>query len=252
MLPDEPENDCIPAPPGLVGWWRGEIDTRDYAGHNDGRATGILDFVPGVVGQAFVFDGDKTSLRIPKNDALPIGDAPRTVEFWMFTIPESWKTPIFDWGNGRDRSIFGLTTVSYPILSFWTRGGIDIKFSAAGDSVVGWRHIALTYDGKKTFTAYVNGKVSVVKELPGPLNTTATDITIGGTGLHDWYFIGALDEFSIYNRALTAEEIVAIYEAGDGGKCLPGQARKHKVPIPGAKQVSWPMTRAGNQTLRKK
>ena len=34
-------------------------------------------------------------------------------------------------------------------------------------------------------------------------------------------FTGKLDEVSIYNRALSASEIAAIYNAGAAGKCLP-------------------------------
>jgi hypothetical protein len=36
-----------------------------------------------------------------------------------------------------------------------------------------------------------------------------------------YFFNGLLDEVSIYNRALTASEIQAIYAAGSGGKCPP-------------------------------
>jgi hypothetical protein len=37
----------------------------------------------------------------------------------------------------------------------------------------------------------------------------------GGSG---YYFAGLVDEASIYNRALTASEIQADYEAGKGSK----------------------------------
>jgi hypothetical protein len=43
--------------------------------------------------------------------------------------------------------------------------------------------------------------------------------TVCGDCVGNRYFNGAIDEPSIYNRALTASEVLAIYQAGSAGKC---------------------------------
>src|SRR5207248_1811483 len=39
--------------------------------------------------------------------------------------------------------------------------------------------------------------------------------------LGDQYFKGLVDEFTVYNRALSSYEVLAIYNAGSTGKCVP-------------------------------
>ena len=54
--------------------------------------------------------------------------------------------------------------------------------------------------------------------------TLAEPMTIGAgesapTGVLGGFFDGEIDELSEYNRALSADEIRAIYQAGIAGKC---------------------------------
>jgi len=44
-------------------------------------------------------------------------------------------------------------------------------------------------------------------------------LNIGRNPSYGEYFGGAIDEVTVYNRALSAEEIAAIYNAGSAGKC---------------------------------
>src|ERR1035438_7520122 len=54
-----------------------------------------------------------------------------------------------------------------------------------------------------------------------PQDYGTNDLFFGSSGQSDWdhKFAGTLDEVSLYNRALTASEIAAIYAADAGGKC---------------------------------
>jgi hypothetical protein len=56
-----------------------------------------------------------------------------------------------------------------------------------------------------------------------PLDYDTTPLFIGTTGTWPPYldmFGGMVDEVSIYNRALSPDEIAAIYNAGSAGKCV--------------------------------
>ena len=86
-----------------------------------------------------------------------------------------------------------------------------------------WHHVAGVYDGANMFL-YVDGTLDVSQPATGSIAQNSAPLRIGanasdgedGTG---YYFNGLIDEVSIYNRALTASEIQAIYTAGSGGKC---------------------------------
>ena len=46
-----------PLLPGLIGWWPGENSAIDLINENDGASSNGPSYAPGIVGQAFSFDG---------------------------------------------------------------------------------------------------------------------------------------------------------------------------------------------------
>ena len=52
--------------------------------------------------------------------------------------------------------------------------------------------------------------------------------------------LGGLDEVSIYNRALSASEVVAIYNAGSAGKCPSAPPPTNCAPAPSGLTSWWP------------
>ena len=82
-----------------------------------------------------------------------------------------------------------------------------------------WSHVAVTRTGG-AYTLYYNG--SQVSSGAGASWTGSTaPLQFGydpGSGQH---FNGLLDEVSIYDRALSSNEVAAIYAAGSAGKCKP-------------------------------
>src|SRR5262249_51151918 len=69
-----------------------------------------------------------------------------------------------------------------------------------------------------TLNLYVNGKLDGTAGASGTIATSTQPLRIGGdeTG---WFFNGLVDEASLYDRALSASEIQAIYNADAAGKC---------------------------------
>jgi hypothetical protein len=80
--------------------------------------------------------------------------------------------------------------------------------------VQNFRFVTVTYDGSK-LVFYSNGEKISEHSITGSVNSTASPIYIGvdfpGS---DNYYKGILDEIRIYNRALTEDEIRALYEQG--------------------------------------
>ncbi len=90
----------------------------------------------------------------------------------------------------------------------------------------GWQHVALTYDTNSGIAnLYLNGLTNNLPLVSSTLGRfvprTFGDVYLGyhpGTGTNSLCFSGGLDEFSLYDRALSPCEVGAIYGAGMRGK----------------------------------
>jgi hypothetical protein len=232
--------DCVPPPSGLVSWWRGENSTADAADGNNGTiaGTGTVTYGPGVVGQAFVFDGthrDRVNLRNPTN--LRLEDF--TLEAWVKR--SSPTVTSFDvlgadgsvsgdgaviFGYGRGGYGFGLANNGRMFLS---RIDLDGLFSVPLVTDTNWHHLAVTKSGVSA-VFYVDGVAQATPAYVHPASYTFDDgtcvcsaaVSIGSRGdARGGTFFGMIDEPAVFNRALTASEIQAIYNAGSAGKCVP-------------------------------
>lgn len=103
-------------------------------------------------------------------------------------------------------------------LESWINNANQL-ISATAVSLNQWSHVALVYDGSNR-TFYING----VPAGGGSAPTVAPDnapSAIGTVATIDSRssFNGIIDEVSLYSRALSANNIAAIYLAGAYGKC---------------------------------
>src|SRR3990167_3026800 len=77
-----------------------------------------------------------------------------------------------------------------------------------------WSHVVATFDGA-AMQIYINGVANGAPTLaPGTVNytVTTTSVTIGGISE---FFAGSLDDVRMYNRALSAAEVLALYQEYD-------------------------------------
>jgi hypothetical protein len=93
-----------------------------------------------------------------------------------------------------------------------------------------WHHVASTYDGA-TIRLYVDGQLESSFARSGTIPAGTSPLAIGARpGVN--YYAGLMDEFTIYNRALTPFEIKATYDAAPGGRCGAGQLAAVNEPPP--------------------
>ena len=213
---------CAPAPSGLVGWWPAEGNAHDVVGTNNGTLVNGVTFTNGMVGQAFSFDGVSSYVSIPDSPSLDTCVSGITVETW---IKLNQLTADPDW-----EGIVTKGNTSWRLMA--TAGAKTVYFAATGASpedVYGsrnvrdgqWHHVAGVYDGTN-MSLYVDGTLDVSRAATGSISQNSSPVYIGGNvAMTGYIFDGLIDEASIYNRALTASEIQAIYAAGSGGKCAP-------------------------------
>lgn len=111
-----------------------------------------------------------------------------------------------------------------PTFSFWReRAGVaNDYYNYVTTLTTGtWYHIAITYTGS-TLQGYING-VAVGAGASSSGNGSGTNdnhFILGGisngVGGSNWSPDGKLDEWGVWNRALSASEIAELYNAGAG------------------------------------
>jgi hypothetical protein len=215
-------------PSGLVSWWPGEGDANDIVSTNNGVLQGAISFAAGEVGQAFVFDGSSTSVQVPASSNLNVGLAGGfTLETWIkpVDIYDHIVENLFEWNNGVHVSVsVGAFGDLYANIIDTTGGyhAIDSVGGIVATNVL--QHVALTYD-KTTGVAvlYLNGVAVTNQNLGSFTPQTSYDLYFGKRPSGPFtgsYFNGLMDEISIYNRALSSNEVASIYDAGSNGKCV--------------------------------
>ena len=216
---------CEPDPSGLIDWWRAEGDATDSIGTNGGTLQGTAGFAPGEVGQAFSFDGSSGFVSIPDSPSLDSFSDSITIEAWIrsgkLTSNPGWEGLVCK-GNSSWR-LMGTSESSTVYVAF---NGVSPNelFGTRNVNDEQWHHVAATYDGS-TISIYVDGTLDVSEPASGSIIQTSDGLTIGdNAGQTGLFWNGLIDEVSLYNRALSVDEIAAIYAAGEGGKCF--------VPVP--------------------
>ena len=211
----------VPLPSGAVAWWRAENDARDAVGGHDGTLENGAGFAAGEVGQGFSFDGVDDFVQVPVTTGLPVGNAPRTIELWFCTTKDlttSTESSLIQYGTTSNDRMFGLITSGNAPGRLYFFG---YNNNLAGTTVLEpnqWYHGAVTYDGAR-LNLYLNGQLEASKAADLDTLIDENGLTIGyrpdASGAR---WTGLLDELTIYNRALTAEEVQALYQAQNVGK----------------------------------
>lgn len=234
-----PAQNCDPAPAGLIGWWPGDGGANTIAGTNNGILEGgATASTPGIVDTAFLFDGTNGFVMIP--DAPILHPTNLTIEAWVRC--DLLDTPSINSYPGQQYIVFHQNTQMFDFEGFALAKDREPRFTGTNDTwafdvtctngeevfvesltVVRtnvWYHLAGVY-GPGFIQLYVNGKLEGQTNVTFPIDYGNEPLYFGTTGqpYYDHKFGGALDEVSLYDRALSSNEIAAIYAAGPRGKC---------------------------------
>jgi len=211
---------CVADPADIVSWWPGEGNANDSIGTNNGTLMGGASYAPGEVGQAFLFDGSSGYVLIPDSQSLDSFVTNITIELWIFV---NQTTPNGDWrgivtkGNSswRLQGVEGENTVNFAANGVST----DLSCNKSVNDEQ-WHHVAAVYDGTNIYM-YVDGLLDATKPASGLINQNHDPVLLGANpeSPNPYYFNGLVDEVTLYNRALSAQEIQNIYESGKSGKC---------------------------------
>jgi hypothetical protein len=178
-------------------------DTSGYG--NNGTLINGTAWTPNGSQTSFSFDGVDDKVTI---SSLFTGNPSLSIEFWFYTT--STGTPV----------LLGTTSTGLSLLTYADLGpSRNFRVGVYGDDYLvlmngsltssTWYHIIITHD-QVTTKGYVNGVFN---------NSALRTLNIGSTGTFIGaadsiqYFTGKIPQFRLYNRALTAQEVLQNYNA---------------------------------------
>ncbi len=240
---------------GLVGWWKldegsGTSATDSSGNNNIGTLTNGPTWVSGKKAGAVNFDGADDSINAANSASLTdvnLGSQ-LSISVWFKrnVVSGGWIGVVTKAGASGLRNYElgfagGSLGTSSNALAFAYRNDTNTSWivyaTSATYSDSRWHHaaVALTIGTPASVKIYVDGVVSAGAWTNGsgtetPYNSNGT-LYIGRTEQPE-FFSGYLDDVRVYNRALSANEVMAIYQAGTPRFSLKGSARLNGLKIP--------------------
>src|SRR3989344_2284292 len=200
---------------GLVGYWsfdvgKGGAKAVDMSGRgNNGTLTNMnttAAWVGGKIGNALDFDGVNDSVNISTFSST---NKTYAFAFWIkLGSTGNNINYVFDSQSGRLVINFGRFAPTSGALSFY-----DGSYKSLGSAItVGvWHHVVLVlYNMGGVATGYVDGVQVGTAAYTGTNIGGTTRIGTNFDGIN-YPFDGSLDDFRVYNRALSPEEIKRLY-----------------------------------------
>ncbi len=247
-LPGEPEalatpSACVLDITDVIGWWRGE---DDLVGEVGPALAGTATFADALVGRGLVLDRSdlSTTSLTPVTDAVSVEAWVRPIDTGVTqTVVSRWDFPSTD-DSARSFALFlspggGLTWTTDETSA---RRPVELQASAPQLFDGNFHHMAATWN-TSTFDVYVDAVlIASAPSQGGVLNAAdSTPIRLGSkSGLGDpLFFSGAVDEATVWRKALSATEIATIVSAGFEGKCSFIPVEKTKLLPTGGTGNSW-------------
>ncbi len=217
---------AIVPPANLVGWWTGDGSSPtiapDLAGTNPGTLNGGVTYAAGKVGNAFRFDGNANHgsyVNIP--DAPGLDSSTGTWDFWLNTTQNQQYVGLVGKSDAAS-SVNGITMQLF-------QGHARVEVKGPGPTLLlepttpllndgQWHQMALTFQSGGTVVLYIDGQALATGTAP-TFSFGANDPLRFGVMTDGFWtpYNGLLDEVQVFNRALSATEVQAIFGAGAGG-----------------------------------
>ncbi len=206
---------------GLVVWYPFNGNANDESGKgNNGVVNGAVlssDRL-NATNSAYSFSGANCATRIDadvKTNSITKGVS---VSLWFKMTGQGCISPrIYEFWPGLDGPGMLVLNWAQPgkfiklVHLLQNKATYEYQFPAADDLMNKWLHLVYTHDGT-TAKLYLNGELKNSKAVSGnPI--VASDLAIGRMNHPDYdAFQGSIDDFGVWERALTNTEISKIFK----------------------------------------
>jgi hypothetical protein len=233
-------------------------ETRTITHVTNSGATGPR--VPGKLGNAVKLSGNSEYVDLPDGIASGLHDF--TISAWVNPSANSAWSRVFDFGTGTGNYMFlTLSAGGGPLRFAITTSGNGAEQQINGPGTLPlntWSHVAVTLSGH-TGTLYVNGQPVGTND-----NMTLTPADLGATTQNwigrsqfsaDPFLAATVDDFQIYDHALSAAEIAGLasgqagagnvasykFDEDSGGTALDSSGNGRNATIISVGNVSTPL-----------
>ncbi|HWL07872.1 MAG TPA: DUF1553 domain-containing protein [Planctomicrobium sp.] len=196
-----------------------------------------------------MFTGERMKATVPQ-----LGDV-YSVEIWFRNIVPYRERPVtgylFSRGNDRspqaDGDHLGIGGISNPQMTgrLLFYNGNRLRDTLYGKTILSpdqWHQVTLVRQGKR-IDVYLNGRTE--PEISGVVSPgydpDGTEMFLGGRNDQFANFRGQMGGVSLYNRALTSEEITKHFQAGMSGKVKPDHEAVTQSALSSAPFSYWPL-----------
>ncbi|MCA9389910.1 DUF2341 domain-containing protein [candidate division WWE3 bacterium] len=214
---------------GLVGYWKMDEASDAVRVDSSGNGNNLTESTSDTIVQAGGKFGSAGDFEKGDTEYLAISDGTQskldlganfTMSVWL-NIESSTGLDhgIISKGGSADIS-YSFNTQNNTTLEVWldddgfAGGGIEALTNTGVYNLSEWNYFTVRYDGA-TLRLYKNGEEYVGGDFPlttsiVPYNSSS-DFRLGNFEAQSGYYDGLMDEVRVYNRALTSQEVEALY-----------------------------------------
>ena len=212
---------------GLVGWWPFNANANDESGNgNNGTVNGATLTTDRINlnNYAYSFSGNEF-ISIPNSNTLNSNYV--TISVWFQTSSLSFGSLVYKTDPSAINEQYGIV-LNYPNPnnSIWSiKNGNNCNSPGIGwqtltlvqnlsDSI--WHNLICTYDGTLSKIYLDNNLISNSTFSTDIIDACGGEINIGKGYNSNYFYSGKIDDIGIWNRALTQDEITALYNGCSG------------------------------------
>ena len=216
---------------GLVGYWPFNGNANDESGNgNNGTVNGATLTADrnGKTNSAYNFNGQNNYIKISKSNH-PLGEVSITYSAWINSQSLKDVQSIIEVGTAgvvNKRSALLINYATNEKYVTYCGHSNDQSIIATNLLLKNWNHLVIT-KSNNILNFYINSKfINKIEIKDRGQNIEDSKITFGSNGVQ-WgydngeYFLGQLDDIAIYNRALTEQEITALYTSTPVAQNIP-------------------------------
>lgn len=200
---------------GLISYWKLDESSGvaiDSVGPNNLSSNGVTQGVPGKINTCYYFSGG----NYIGNESTPtlLLSSAFTFSLWLKTSQADVYVGVLTLRHNIATLIY-YQDITRSSLT-WYGGVVEgIGFDGIGDG--NWHHIVVTFNKDRKCIMYDNGTIVGISDDVSPISYDIDSKLIVGENVQ-----GSIDEIGFWNRELSTEDVLYLYNNGNG-----------RVPIPG-------------------
>jgi len=202
-----------PGTGNLVACYAMDSSLSDGSGHgHDATSPAAPTYIAGAFGQGIQFDGNDDYVEMPLESVINTLTSV-TFALWANFSNEggAWQR-LFDFGSGTNDYMFLVPRVgSSGPIRYAIKKNAESIVTASVSLPSGWHHLAVVIDGTTRNTKiYLDSVVvgeAVTAYVPTDLKATTQNWLGRSQFSNDSFYNGSMDEFRIYNRVLSQDEV---------------------------------------------